>query len=174
MEQKTFEEILREKMGQEVSVRGKDGVTMLPMEAMVMSLMNEAMKGSIPAIMFIRSLTEGKGEEVDAEAVKSEVEKVVSELRNELRQAGLPDSATAEMWLLAKQLLTLRRIALTTAQPSHTDVVSVPQKNGPDKMELSTDNRIFNDLLKQWRTDWHDYKTNIIQEHIRAKIMKKK
>lgn len=60
MEPKTFEEILREKMQQPVTVKGKD-VSIMPTEAMVMSVMNNAMKGEIGAILFIRALTETGG-----------------------------------------------------------------------------------------------------------------
>lgn len=171
-EQKTFEDILREKMGQAVKVKNSDAQIM-PMEAMVNAVMADAMKGNLPAIMFIRSLTEGKAAEVDVEKVKQLITDVADELKGELKEQGLPISGSAELWLLAKQLLTIRRLAVTTAQEGHADVLSTPQKNGPDRMELSTDNRIFNDLLKQWRTDWRDFKASLLQSEISKRMLKK-
>ena len=99
--QQSFEEILREKMSQPVTVKGRDQQIM-PMEAMVLSVMNDAMKGSIQAIAFIRSITEGKT--TDSEAEREERAKRLNEevarLQEELKAAQLPTEETEELRLL--------------------------------------------------------------------------
>jgi hypothetical protein len=41
--QQSLEEILRSRMAQPVSIKGKEGATLMPMEAIAMAIMNNAM-----------------------------------------------------------------------------------------------------------------------------------
>ena len=47
--QQSLEEILRSRMAQPVSIKGKEGATLMPMEAIAMAIMNNAMKGDVAA-----------------------------------------------------------------------------------------------------------------------------
>ena len=49
-------------MAQPVSIKGKEGATVMPMEAIAMAIMNNAMKGDLAAANFIRQLTITAGE----------------------------------------------------------------------------------------------------------------
>ena len=40
-----------------VSIKGKEGATVMPMEAIAMAIMNNAMRGDLAAANFIRQLT---------------------------------------------------------------------------------------------------------------------
>lgn len=48
--QQSLEEILRAKMAVPVSIKGKEGATVMPMEAIAMAIMNNAMCGEAKAI----------------------------------------------------------------------------------------------------------------------------
>ena len=63
-----FDEILKEKLETPVPVKGKEGVTMDPMEAMVNALMTNAMKGDIASISFIRNMTNVVNPEQESKA----------------------------------------------------------------------------------------------------------
>lgn len=173
--QRTFEEILREKMAVPVSIKGKDA-TVLPMEAMVLSVMNDAMRGNIAAILFIRSLTErntGTDEEYLTQR-RLELTRTVMQLHNELDADGLEiDIDSPELELIARQLLTLRTIAETMDTPTHRPVTITPQKDGSDRTELSPTNRIFNDLYRQWRKDWQELRQQIVQRQMQRKMLRK-
>ena len=172
--QQSFEEILREKMSQPVTVKGRDQQIM-PMEAMVLSVMNDAMKGSIQAIAFIRSITEGKA--TDSEAEREERAKRLNEevarLQEELKAAQLPIEETEELRLLAVEGITLRRIASQLLSDSHTDIVSRPATGGADKQELNITNRLYTDLRKQWTAAWQQYRQGLFNREIQRKAMKR-
>lgn len=176
MKQKTFEELLIEEMAVPVKItNAREGQPdkIETWRACVIAIKNKAVKGDIQSIMFIRSLTEGRNrDKVDEQAIAEEITKMEQELLAQLSSQGFRTKASVELWLLAKQLLTLRRIAVSTAAPGHQDIITTPQKNGPDKLELSTDNRIYNDLLKQWRTDWYDFQQKLVQSEIRSKMLR--
>ncbi len=172
---RTFEEILREKMSQPVAIKGKDA-TVMPNEAMVMAVMNNAMKGDIGAILFIRNLTDRRNDENDEYRAQQQqqLKNTIDELRNELEGDGLSvPEAMAELELIARQLITLRRVADTMDGTSHRDIQVTPQKDGSEKTELSTTNRIFNDLYKQWKTDWKELRQSIVSREMLKKNLKR-
>ena len=172
---RTFEEILREKMSQPVAIKGKDA-TVMPSEAMVMAVMNNAMKGDIGAILFIRNLTDRRNDENDEYRAQQQqhLKNTIDELRNELEGNGLSVPETmAELELIARQLITLRRVADTMDGTSPRDIQVTPQKDGSEKTELSTTNRIFNDLYKQWKTDWKELRQSIVSREMLKKNLKR-
>lgn len=161
-------------MSQPVTVKGRDQQIM-PMEAMVLSVMNDAMKGSIQAIAFIRSITEGKT--TDSEAEREERQKRLNEevarLQEELKTAQLPIEETEELRLLAVEAITLRRIANQLLSANHADIVSRPAPGGADKQELSITNRLYTDLRKQWTTAWQTYRQQLSNREILKKAIRK-
>ena len=175
--QKTFETILREKMAVPVAVKGKDA-TVLPMEAMVLSVMNLGMKGDIAAVQFIRAITEQHDSDDDIRQREQAAHKLAdteSELLAELHADGLdvPENM-AELELIARQLVTLRRIADIMDGPAHRDVIITPQRNGSERTELSATNRIFNDLYKQWKADWQALRQSLVNRQMQKRMLNKK
>ena len=175
--QKTFETILREKMDVPVVVKGKDA-TVLPMEAMVLSVMNLGMKGDIAAVQFIRAITEQHDTDDDIRQREQAAHKLAdteSELLAELHADGLDvPQNMAELELIARQLVTLRRIADIMDGPAHRDVIITPQRNGSERTELSATNRIFNDLYKQWKADWQALRQSLVNRQMQKRMLNKK
>ena len=174
-QQKSFVDILNEKM-QEVITSKDAKKTYLPMEAMVMAVMNNAMKGDISAILFIRGLTEKHTDDSpEYEAQQQQLLKnTIDELKDELKHYNvtLCDNVP-ELELFARQLITLRRIGNITMKEGHKDLQITPQKDGSNKSELSTTNKIFNDLYKQWQKEWKDYRDLLMGYEIQRKISKR-
>jgi hypothetical protein len=175
--QQSLEEILRAKMA--VPVYAKDSKTgkqkvdnngvpiqMLPMEAIAMAIMNNAMKGDLAAANFIRQLTGGQRDAQKDEAMARErLLKVVAELRTALEADGLlPAEGSPELELLAVEFSTLRRIAALLMADGHSDIVVTATKQ-----ELSSTNRTYNDLVKLFAQHMRDYRQQLIQ----AKIMRR-
>ena len=175
--QKTFETILREKMDVPVVVKGKDA-TVLPMEAMVLSVMNLGMKGDIAAVQFIRAITEQHDTDDDIRQREQAAHKLADterELLAELHADGLDvPQNMAELELIARQLVTLRRIADIMDGPAHRDVIITPQRNGSERTELSATNRIFNDLYKQWKADWQALRQSLVNRQMQKRMLNKK
>ena len=176
--QKTFETILREKMAVPVNVKGKENATVLPMEAMVLSVMNKAISGDIAALQFVRAITEQHDTDDDIRQREQAAHKLAdteSELLAELHADGLDvPQNMAELELIARQLVTLRRIADIMDGPAHRDVIITPQRNGSERTELSATNRIFNDLYKQWKADWQALRQSLVNRQMQKRMLKQK
>ena len=164
--QQSLEEILREKMAVPVSIKGKEGATVMPMEAIAMAIMNNAMRGDLAAANFIRQLTgTSRDAQHDEAQARARLMAVVAELRTALVADGLqPAEGSPELELLAVEFSTLRRIAALLMAEGHTDIVVTATKQ-----ELSTTNRTYNDLTKLFAQHMRDYRQQLIQ----AKIMRR-
>ena len=160
-------------MAQPVNVKGRD-TTVLPMEAMALSVMQNAMHGDIGAILFIRTMTETRGDSSPeyAEKQKAKMEETKNELQGVLAELGIEPTTDPCIELLARDLMTIRRVADAMMDEGHEDVLIIPQRNGSDKMELSTTNKIVNELCKQWRKDWQEFKAVMLQREMQRKRMK--
>ena len=176
MEQKSFEEILRSRMAEMVNVKDKAGNTVKQvtlMEAAINKVIDNAVnRGDLQSIQFIRSLTERTT--ATDEAAQQEADRLLSETRTELTDALRkerlePTGMEPELELLARDLLTLRRVARAFASPDHRDIVVTPQKAGGDRQELSITNRVYLDLRKQFLSDYAEFK----QALMRAKMMRR-
>lgn len=186
--ERTFEEVLREKMAQSVTTRDPqtkkvkidertgEPLKIMPMEAMVMAVMNNAMKGDIGSILFIRGLTERRREDSDEweEKTQKRLQDTIEELRQELKgQRFSTDEVATELEMLARQLVVLREVADITTEAGHQHIQVTPQKDGTSKSELSTTNKIFNDLWKQWKTDWRELQDTLFQIERKKQILKR-
>lgn len=164
--QQSLEEILRAKMAVPVNVKGKEGATVMPLEAIALAIMNNAMKGDLAAANFIRQLTGGGRDAGQDEAkARERLLAVVAELRSCLVADGLvPAEGSPELELLAVEFSTLRRIAALLMAEGHTDIVVTATKQ-----ELSSTNRTYNDLVKLFSQHMRDFRQQLIQ----AKIMRR-
>lgn len=165
--QQSLEEILRAKMAQPVSIKGGGGATVMPMEAIAMAIMNNAMKGDLAAANFIRQLTGGTGRDAQLDEAKARERllAVVAELRTALVADGLmPAEGSPELELLAVEFSTLRRIAALLMAEGHTDIVVTATKQ-----ELSSTNRTYNDLVNLFAKHMREYRQQLLQ----AKMMRR-
>lgn len=117
-------------MAQPVSIKGKEGATVMPMEAIAMAIMNNAMKGDLAAANFIRQLTgTARDPQLDEAKARERLLAVVAELRTALEADGLkPADGSPELELLAVEFSTLRRIAALLMADGHTDIVVTATK----------------------------------------------
>lgn len=163
----TFEEILQQEMAQPVRIKGSDA-TVTPMQAMIKSVMANAMKGDLAALNFIKNMTrpaETDGDRQHQTAQQQLLTDTRQELSDALTRQGLPPTGyDVELELLARQVMTLRRVAEATDMPRYQVIDILPQKSGADRHQLSETNRIWNDLRKQFLNDWQDLRNQIQQQ----------
>lgn len=162
--EKTFSDILREKMAN-TTLKSKDGSDVTPLEAMVMSVMNNAMKGDISAIQFISNLTSQEQWAVTPEWQRAQEEKL-AECEAQLRAELETDGFAVEIERLAQQMMTLKRIETLMLQPGHQDIESRTQRDGTNQMQLSATNRIYGDLLKQFRHELKELRTDALRQKV--------
>lgn len=99
----TFDELLRAELSKPAQM--KSGGTIQPMEAMVKSVVNNAMKGDLASIAFIRNMTKDANPEADRQARErhqGRVEDVASDIRQNLDQEGLFDGQSIEIRMVAE------------------------------------------------------------------------
>ena len=164
----TFDEILKEKLAEPLPVKGKPGETVMPIEAMVTAVMGKAIKGDIPSIVFINNMIVKPQEETEEEklAKQQQLNQVKTEIKNNLTNEGLTVYDEIELENLATQLMVIRRVAAIMGRDNHKDIASQTQKDGTVKMELSTINRIFDDLVKEYRADYKAFRVQLIQQKL--------
>lgn len=170
-----FTDILRRKLAEPVQVKGRD-TYISPQEAMVMAVMSDAMHGNISAINFIRALTEQQPAPNPAaeQAQAQRLADTIAELHALLTADALtPPDNSPELELLARQLIVLRQVGQLVTADGAQPITVTPSKSGGDKTELSATNKIFNDLLKQWRNDWVEYYRALSQRTMQRNILLK-
>ena len=125
-----FDEILKEKLETPVPVKGKEGVTMDPMEAMVNALMTNAMKGDIASISFIRNMTNVVNPEQESKA-QSEytqyVADVADRLKHQLMEENAWDGQQTEVEMLADIAIMVEKISRQMAMPDFQAVITDPR-----------------------------------------------
>ena len=118
----TFEEILQQEMAQPVRIKGSDA-TVTPQQAMIKSVMANAMKGDLSAILFLKQMTrpaETDGDRQHQTAQQQLLADTRQELSDALTRQGLPPTGyDVELELLARQVMTLRRVAEATDMPRY-------------------------------------------------------
>lgn len=159
---KTIEEILQERLSN--PVRSKDGTVLtndqgepiLPLEAMVMSVMSNAMRGDIAAIAFIQNLTKTKPADDPkyAQTMREMLEADIKDIRSQLEADHLYEpSLDVEIERLANSLLIIQRLELKMREPGHEDVTMETTRSGQQTARLSLIDDIRNKQLKQWTDD---------------------
>lgn len=167
----TFEEILKEKLAETLPVKGDKDKRIMPIEAMVNAIMAKAIKGDIPSIVFINNMITKPAEETEEEklAKRKVLADTQTELRNALESEGFDNINNIELENLAQQLMTIKRIAEIIGRNNHKDIESQTQKDGTIHLQLSTINRIYNDLLKDFRADFAAFRVQLLKQKLQNK-----
>ena len=99
----TFDELLRAELSKPAQM--KSGGTIQPMEAMVKSVVNNAMKGDLASIAFIRNMTKDANPLADRQALerhKERVENIACDIEQKLGKEGLFDGQSIEIRMVAE------------------------------------------------------------------------
>ena len=126
----TFDEILKEKLQTKVPVKGKEGKTIDPMEAMVNALMANAMKGDIASISFIRNMTNVADPEKERDAQDQYtryVAEVADRLKHQLMEEKAWDGQQTEVEMLADTAIMVEKLSRATAKPDFQAVITDPR-----------------------------------------------
>lgn len=115
-----FDDILRAELEKRLPVRGKEGQTIEPMEAMVRSLMKKAVDGDIASIAFIRNMTRTSDPVAEAAAQARHTERVATvagTLTEQLKNEGAWDGQSTELEQLAETVVLIEQINEMMAAP---------------------------------------------------------
>ncbi len=133
-----FDEILKRELQKPVALKNGNGMTIDPMEAMVKSVLSNAMKGDLSAISFVRMLTRDSDPEKEMEAqqrhrqrLKEITDGMVAQLESEKIYIGqrMEVEEVAEIKILLEDLNNI--ISSPDFQPVTTDMKSGHQSVSP-------------------------------------------
>lgn len=115
-----FDEILKRELSKPVALKNGNGATIEPMEAMVKSVLNNAMKGDLASISFIRMMTK----EADPDKVKEAVEKrhqrlkeITGDIIAQLKAERAYDGQDTEIRLVAETAVLVEKLNDLMAEP---------------------------------------------------------
>lgn len=158
-----FEDLLKLRLDAPVRKKGSNevllnerGEQMLPMEAMVMSVVNNAMKGDIASIQFIRRISSAeKKESIDGSVLEAARLQAEDDIREMLKMEGLQveDMPPLDIERLSHDLLTLRRLEGVMESSDHRDLETEFRKDGSEFLSLSPVNRLHGELAKKFKED---------------------
>ena len=126
----TFDQILKEKLQTAVPVKGGEGKTIDPMEAMVNALMANAMKGDIASISFIRNMTKVSDPEMEMEYMKAHtviVTRIAAELKEQLEAENAWDGQALEVAMLAETAALVDKLSQQMTLPDFQEVITDPR-----------------------------------------------
>lgn len=144
---KSFDDLIKERLSQPVRDKAgnlltskETGEVITPMEAMVMSVVNEAMKGSIQHIAFIRNIQ--RNDNTDNEAAKQMHEdrrySLIQQLRDELNTDGLSAFVQEyELEMIAEQRMLVDTLNEQISCPDFQPLISEYTAGGQMKMVLN-------------------------------------
>ena len=163
----TFDEILKAKLQEKVPA--KNGKMIDPTEAMVYAVMNNAMKGDIASIAFIRNMTKAVDPEAEKKA-KEEHIAIVNNftiiLRDQLKEENAWDGQTVEVAMLAEIAAMVDKLSVQMSSPDFQEVITDPRTGKQTVSPLIQ-------LRDQQRELFDKQLAKLRQEAINRKLMKK-
>lgn len=159
---KTIEEILQERLA--APVRQKSGAILtndqgeplLPLEAMIMSVMTNAMRGDIAAIAFIQNLTKKQAPDDPAWRAYQQQQLIenIADIKAQLDADHIYEPSTdVEIDRLANSLLIIQRLEAKMRESGHEDITTETNRSGQQSARLSIIDDLRNKLLKQFNAD---------------------
>lgn len=166
MDKMNLEEALLSELQKDVKLKGgqtaidaETGEPMKVFDAIAKSLVNNAMKGDIAAVNYIRNLTR----QVDAEAEtkrQAEAEKRVAahmaEMRKELETDGLWIGQTLEVEQLAQDLLVIDNLNAQMNAEGYSDTLQEFKKDGSVVVRINPIHEWRDKYKKQFLSDWKE------------------
>ena len=157
---KRFDEILRQELSKPVALKNGNGATIEPMEAMVKSVLNNAMKGDLSAIAFIRMLTtdtDPEKERQTQERHRQRLEDITQRLTRQLRDEHAYDGQDTEIMMVAETALLVEKLNDLMAAPDFqvitTDIKTGHQTVSPIIALRDKQRETFQQLLAKLRED---------------------
>ena len=117
---KTFDDILRTELQKPVALKNGNGATIEPMEAMVKSVLNNAMKGDLAAIAFVRTLTAASDPERERQAHerhKARLAEITGDIIAHLKAGRAYDGQDTEIRLVAETAVLVEKLNDLMAEP---------------------------------------------------------
>lgn len=155
-----FDEILKRELEKPIVLKNANGATIEPMEAMVKSILNNAMKGDLASISFIRMMTKDNDPDKAKEASerhKKRLQEITDNLVKQLKDEHAYDGQDTEIMMVAETALLVEKLNDLMAAPDFqvitTDIKTGHQTVSPIIALRDKQRETFQQLLAKLRED---------------------
>ena len=157
---KTFDDILRTELQKPVALKNGNGATIEPMEAMVKSVLNNAMKGDLAAIAFVRTLTASSDPERERQAQErhqARLAEITGDIIAQLKAERAYDGQDTEIRLVAETAVLVEKLNDLMAEPDFqmvaTDIKTGHQTVSPVTALRDKQRDLFQQQLAKLREE---------------------
>lgn len=178
---KTLDELLEERLS--VAVRNKagdvltneQGGVIYPMEAMVMSVVQNAMHGDLSSLSFIHNVMKKQADDPEyRRRQRAMLEQNVSDIKAQLRADGIYDETMDfQIERLAGTLLAIQRMEEKMMEPGHEDVSEEMNRVGQVSAKVSAIDQVRQKALKQFDADLAQLRNTAMQRAVIRKTNRK-
>ena len=173
MEQKTLNDYLQEALYTPMQIKGKEGATIMPMDAIAKALLNNAVKGDVPSILTLQNMMRKPDPEGDRRRSERR-EAMLTANRQRLEDALRSDciymkSLDIEIGALAQTLTLISDIEEQMQQPGFQNLLTDFQKNGTTTQRLNPLIELRDKYQAQFKKEWQELRNDAL----RRKMMKR-
>ena len=175
----SFEDLLRARLA--APIKDKTGrvivnqdtqQAMTAMEAMVMSVVNNAMKGDIASIAFIRNFTkqpDGAGME---EQTDNQLQTIIDALKQQLQGEKLYDGQDAEIAMLAETQLLVDKLTHQMHQSDYEPTITEYRRDGSTQTIINPLTKLRDDQQDRFRAQLDKLRKDALNRILNKRNMK--
>lgn len=161
----SLEDALKAELQKDVKLKGgqvavgEDGRPLKAFDAIAKSIMNNAMKGDIAAVNFIRNMTKTRNDEQDeqhAEQQRKRLADATAQLRAELEHEELWIGQQTELEQLAQNLIIIDNLNAQMLTADYQDVLQEMKKDGTMTLRINPLHEWRDKYQKQFLADWKE------------------
>lgn len=158
----SLEDALKAELQKDVKLKGgqvavdEDGRPLKAFDAIAKSIMNNAMKGDIAAVNFIRNLTKQGDADADRQRVEEHrrrVQEACTKIINELKTEGLWLGQQVEVEQLAENWLIIDRLNEQMLHSDYRDIIQEMRKDGSVQIRINPIHEWRDKYQKQFLSD---------------------
>lgn len=179
----TLEEAFAHELAKDVKLKGggtaidpDTGQPLKPAKAIAMSIMQQALKGDIAAVSFIRNFlrqTDPQEAEQRKREAADKLAATTQTLRAELERDNLWTGQVVELEQLAQDHCVIDRLNQQMQADDYQDILTEMKKDGTMTVRTHPLLDIRNKLQKQWQADWQAHRQEAFRR-IQMKRMQQK
>ena len=174
----SFEDLLRARLA--APIKDKTGrviinqdtqQAMTAMEAMVMSVVNNAMKGDIASIAFIRNFTK-QPDATDQLKAQEDLKAITESLKHQLQGEKLSDGQDAEIAMLAETQLLINKLTEQMHQADYEPTITEYRRDGSTQTIINPLTKLRDEQQDRFRAQLDKLRKDALNRILNKRNMK--
>lgn len=154
----------------------ENGNPITAVQAIAMSILQNAMKGDIQSATFVRNITRTTTESDEERQRRQEeaMQRATSKIRRELEAEGLYVGQDIEIEQIAQNLLLIEQLNAQMQSPDYEDMVQEYRRDGSMSMRINPLHEWRDRYQKQLMADLKELRTDALRRKVNMKNNRKK